>query len=51
MQTLIQSVLDTVVKVQASPGALVAVVAISAFVLIGLSLYVVLQSLKRGSGS
>ena len=48
MPPFIQPFLDAFVRIQANPGALVAAVALGAFALIGLALYVVLQSLKKG---
>ncbi|CAG9273406.1 hypothetical protein QZM97_28745 [Burkholderia orbicola] len=48
MQTIPKLFIDSILTLQNNPAALIAVVAIGAFVLIGLSLRVVLAAIKRG---
>lgn len=47
MQAVPKLFVDSIVQIQSNPAALIALVAIGAFVLIGLALYVVLAAIKR----
>jgi len=47
MQAVPNLFVDSIVQLQSNPAALIALVAVGAFVLIGLALYVVLAAIKR----
>ncbi|WP_162600991.1 hypothetical protein [Paraburkholderia sp. C35] len=48
MQTIPRLFVESIAQMQGNPAALIALISIGAFALIGLALYVVLAAIKRG---